>query len=597
MSDHPMILVLYPVSRALSILLLPFLLASQTRFAAPSPRYQVDIEQNIRVPMRDGVRLATDIYRPAGVGGKLPAIMIRTPYNRKSAATEARMFAGQGYAVVVQDVRGKYDSEGTFTVSANDTRDGSDLLDWISAQPWATGKTGTYGCSYVGEDQIELGKVRHPNQTAMIAQAAGGAYRFAGLMTGGALELAMASEWFYKNGNKTDPRAKPGPPKAPLWDTLPVIDILRKAGGPQSDWEDWVSHAPGDAWWEKFGYVNDRNRFNAPALQICSWYDNVVKSTLDVFNLLSRNAESADARENQFVIISPTTHCRSERATDHTTVGALDFGDAQLDYQNIYVKWFDHFLKGEDNGILQMPKVQIYVMGRNSWRGEKEWPLARTRYTRFYLRSDGHANSSAGTGTLSVERPGAEASDRFVYDPGNPVPTTGGAICCSPNPKNPDGPLDQREVEKRADVLVYSTPVLNEGVEITGPIEATLYVSSDAKDTDFTAKLVDVHADGSAYTVQEGILRARYRDGLDKKLLMKEGAVYPVKIDLMATSLYFAPGHRIRLEISSSNFPRFDRNLNTGGNNYDETRWQSARNVIWHSGSNASYLLLPVIPD
>jgi uncharacterized protein len=581
----------------LILLLCSCVLAAEPRFAPPTARYETGLTENVRVPMRDGVKLATDIYKPAGLTGKLPSVMIRTPYNRKSQGVAARMFTGQGYVVIVQDVRGKFDSEGTFTVSANDTRDGSDLLDWIAVQPWSTGKIGTYGCSYLGEDQIELSKVRHPNQTAMIAQAAGGAYRFAGLMTGGALELSMASEWFYKNGSKTNPQARPGPEKStPIWNTLPLIDMLRKAGAPSTDWEGWVSHAPGDPWWDQFGYVSDKNRFNVPALHICSWYDNVVKSTLDLFDLLSKNAESATARENQFVIISPTTHCRSERATEQTVVGRLDFGDAQLDYFKFYVKWFDHFLKGEENDVLKMPKVQLYVMGKNQWRGENEWPLARTKFTRFYLRSGGHANSDAGSGTLSTEKPGEEAPDRYTYDPGNPVPTVGGAICCTPDPKNPDGPLDQREVEKRADVLVYSTPALKEGVEITGPLEALLYVSSSAKDTDFTAKLVDVHPDGAAYTVQEGILRGRYREGLHKNVRMRAGQVYPIKIDLMATSIYIPSGHRIRLEISSSNFPRFDRNLNTGGNNYDETRWETARNAVHHSAANSSYILLPVIP-
>lgn len=570
---------------------------AEPRFPAPKPKYEVRLEENVRVPMRDGVKLATDLYVPAALDGKLPVVMIRTPYDRKTQARAARMFASQGYVVAVQDVRGKYDSEGVFTVSANDTRDGSDMLDWLAAQPWSTGKIGTYGCSYVGEDQIELGKVRNPHQTAMIPQAAGGAYSFAGLMTGGALELAMASDWFRTHGSKTRPKAKPDPlaDKFSMYKSLPVIDMLRKTGVEHTDWEGWVSHAPGDPWWDQFGYVDQRHRFNTPGLQICSWNDNVVKSTLDLFNLLRKNSETAEARENQFVIISPTSHCRSERATEHTVVGKLDMGDAQFDYYGAYVRWFDHFLKGEENGVTKMPKVQIYVMGKNQWRGENEWPLARTRFTRFYLHSDGHANTSEGTGVISTKAPGKETPDQFTYDPGNPAPTYGGDICCTPDPKNPDGPLDQREVEKRSDVLVYSTPALKRGMEITGPVEALLYVSSSAKDTDFTVKLVDVYPDGAAYNIQEGILRARYRDGFDRKVWMEPGQVYPLKVSLLATSIYIPAGHRIRLEISSSNFPRFDRNLNTGGNNYDETKWVLARNTVHHSAGKSSYLLLPVI--
>jgi putative CocE/NonD family hydrolase len=565
------------------------LFAAEPRFPAPPAKYQVSIKDNVRVPMRDGVLLATDLYLPVGPEGKLPAVMIRTPYNRKSQEAAARMFAGQGYAVAVQDVRGKFGSDGEFTVSANDTRDGSDLLDWIAQQPWATGKIGTYGCSYVGEDQIELAKVRNPRQTAMIAQAAGGAYHFAGLITGGALEMAMASEWFHNNGNKLDPHAK-APPLADnfaMWNTLPLLDMVRKSGASNTDWEDWVSHDLGDPWWQKFGYVNDSNRFNTPGLHVVSWNDNVVKHAIDLFNLLGKNSETAAARANQFLIVSPTTHCGSERATEHTQVGALDLGDAQLDYYRIYVKWFDHFLKGEENGVTKMPKVQIYVMGKNEWRGENEWPLARTQFTRFYL---------GAKGALALKPAPAGPPDTYTYDPGNPVPTVGGDICCSPRPDVGDGPRDQREVESRQDVLVYSTPPLEQGVEITGPVEARLFVSSEAKDTDFTAKLVDVYPDGRAFNIREGIQRMRYREGDEKQVWMKPGDVYEITVGLMATSIYLPAGHRIRLEVSSSNFPRFDRNMNTGGKNYDETKWVVARNQVYRSGARSSYLLLPVIP-
>ena len=432
----------------------------------------------------------------------------------------------------------------------------------------------------------------------MIAQAAGGAYRYAGLMHGGVLELAMVSEWFQKNGDKKNPKAKATPiDKSAMWNSLPVAEMLRKVGAPNTDFDEWVKHAPGDSWWDQFGYVNEKHRFNVPSLHICSWYDNVVSESFEnCFDFSAKMPKPPCARDNQFIIVSPTTHCRSERATEHTVVGKLDFGDAQFDYFSIYLKWFDHFLKGEENGVLRMPKVQIYVLGKNQWRGENEWPLARTKFTKYYLRSDSGANSISAKGLLSTEEPGNEAADRFTYDPGKPVPTIGGTMCCTPHPQDPDGPVDQGEVEKRPDVLVYSTPILKQGVEITGPIQARLYVSSDAKDTDFTAKLVDVHPDGTAFTVQEGILRMRYREGFKQAVLMKPGEVYPITVDLTVTSLYVGAGHRIRLEISSSNFPRFERNLNTGGKNFDETEWKVARNVVYHSGARASYVLLPIVP-
>lgn len=554
--------------------------------AGIAPRYEVRIEVNVRVPMRDGTKLATDLYFPEGVTGKLPTILIRTPYNRQAqrlvgSTGAVRMFAGQGYVVAVQDVRGKFDSEGHFTLSANDTGDGSDTLDWIAAQPWSTGKVGTYGCSYLGEDQLELAKVRNPHHTAMIPQAGGGAYRFADLREGGAVCLAEAAPWFLEWGSKVDPNpAAPNVDRERMFLTLPLVDMLKNAGGPLTDFEDFVSHEPLDPWWDHIGYVNAKHHFNTPGLQVCSWYDSVVNETFELFNLMRRNGESDRARENQFVVIGPATHCGWE----HPTPSMRDLGDPQFPYDDLYLRWFDHWLKGVDNDVTRDPKIRLYVMGANQWREENEWPLQRTLFTKYYLHSDGHANSRGGTGFLSVEAPQSEAADRFRYDPANPVPT------------NSNGAQDQSAIELRPDVLVYSTPVLDKGIELTGPIQAVLYVSSSAKDSDFTAKLVDVYPDGRAFNLQDGILRARYRDGLDHSVWMKPGEFYRLQIDVHSTSNYFPAGHRIRLEIASSNFPRFDRNLNTGGRNYDESRPVVAENEIHHAAGRESYILLPVIP-
>jgi uncharacterized protein len=551
----------------------------------PVARYSVRVEVNVRVPMRDGVRLAADLYFPEGAGERLPAIIIRTPYNRKARTEAPRMFAGQGYVVAVQDVRGKFDSEGQFTVSANETNDGSDTLDWIAAQPWSTGKIGTYGCSYVGEDQILLAKLRNPHHTAMIPQAAGGAYRFDDILEGGAVGLAENAPWFLKWGSKTAPA--PDSSKVDIGQmllTLPLIDMLRKAGAPHTDFEDYLLHGPADPWWDRFGYVDNRHRFNTPALQVCSWYDPVVNEALLLAALMHNNGESARARDNQFLVIGPTEHCGFDSATEHTVVGKREMGDARFDYYNLYLHWYDYWLKGQGNSLAALPKVQIYVMGANQWRSENEWPLARTKFTRYFLHSGGSAQSREGHGALSTVAPGEEPADRFRYDPNNPVPTVN------------EGALDQSAVEKRSDVLVYSTPPLKTGIEVTGPLEVMLVVGSSARDTDFTAKLVDVYPDGTAFNLQEGILRARYRDGFNRKVWMEPGAVYPLKIDLHATSNYFPPGHRIRLEISSSNFPRFDRNLNTGGNNYDESEPMVAENSVHHSRNRSSYVMLPVVP-
>ncbi len=593
----------------------------------PHARYEVSVERSVLVPMRDGVRLSTDLYFPVDAATRLPTILLRTPYNKKpyyqSQSSIAYEFAGRGYVVAVQDKRGKYESEGLYTISKADRLDGFDAVGWIASQPWSDGKVGTYGCSYLGENQVHAAAERHPNLTVMIPQAAGGIVRYAALYNGGAVELAAGFGWFRGAGSKLNFRAAlntpdslfqqgvalynlaPTAPEADFrasWMSLPVLGMVSRSGAAPSDFDAFVSHWPGDPWWNAFRYIDSTDRFDVPALHVNSWYDYGVKETLDMFNLLRTNAESPRGRDHQFAVISPTTHCQSERATEHTVVGERDVGDARFDHRNLYLRWFDYWLKGEENGVLDEPKLRIYVMGKNEWRAENEWPLARTRFTKYYLSGGGQANSRFGDGVLSLTPPpppppsGGETSDRFIYDPRTPVPSVGGPVCCTGTPDAPAGAFDQSPVEMRGDVLVYTTPPLTNGVEVTGPVELVLYVSSTAKDTDFTGKLVDVYPDGTAYNVQEGILRVRYREGTDRRVWMEQGKTYELRISLHATSNYFGPGHRIRLEVSSSNFPRFDRNLNTGGNNYDETEWVVATNTVHHSARYPSHLLLPVIP-
>lgn len=587
----------------------------------PTPQYEVRVEKSVLVSMRDGVRLSTDLYFPKGVASRLPAILIRTPYDKNTDTAvilAARMFAAQGYAVALQDVRGKFESEGNYVVSAADTNDGYDAVGWLAAQSWASGKVGTYGCSYRGENQVQMAKLRHPNHVAMIPMASGGAIRYFGAVTGGAVELASGAQWFATNGAKIRPVLGPRddhagfvraasvfklePQLRPVdwtrvWRTLPVHDMVTETGAPPSDWEGFVSHEPSDPWWHQFGYVGTKDRFDTPALFLDSWYDYGAADTFALAELWRRNAASERTRENVFVVIAPTTHCVYARDREQTIVGQRDVGDARIDFYGLYLRWFDYWLKGIDNGVTRMPKVQIFVMGKNQWRGEQEWPLARTQFTRFYLRSDGRANSRTGTGLLSIEPPESEPADRFHYDPASPVPSTGGPDFGTPLAGMVAGAVDQSHVEMRHDILVYTSPPLESGLEITGPIELVLFVSSSARDTDFTAKLVDVFPDGRAFNVQEGILRARYREGFDRKVLMRPDEVYRVPVSLSVTSNYFGPGHRIRLEVSSSNFPRFDRNLNTGGRNYDETEWVVAENEVHHSEGRASYLMLPLIPQ
>jgi len=332
-----------------------------------------------------------------------------------------------------------------------------------------------------------------------------------------------------------------------------------------------------------------------------SWYDTSVAETIERYCYFSENAVSEHARNNQFLIISPTEHCRSEYTCENTIVGDRCVGDARYDYWQLYLNFFDHWLKGMDNGVTRESKIKYFVMGRNKWCQSDTWPIPGTQQRKFFLFSDGHANSRFGTGKLSeiqpdINLPIQHTRDSFVYDPGKPVPSVGGPICATATDEAPAGSFDQQEVEERQDVLIYSTPVLTQGIEVTGPIKAILYVSSTAKDTDFTAKLVDVYPDGTAYNVQEGILRMRYRTDFLKKVWMEKEHIYRIEIDMQMTSNYFKKGHCIRLEIASSNFPRFDRNLNTGGNNYDETEWKIAKNTVHHSKEHASFLLLPIVP-
>jgi putative CocE/NonD family hydrolase len=591
----------------------------QTPAGKPQARFEVELRESTWIPMRDGVRLSTDLYWPRDAGERLPVILIRTPYDKKTsrrADSAARTFAGQGYVVAVQDVRGKHESEGEYAISKADVADGSDATTWLATQPWSNGKVGTYGCSYLGDTQVMQARARNPHHAAMLPQAAGSSihYRYFGTMDGGVVELSGGLGWFRDYGSKVRlrypeemPQALRGlfqvapvlPPIAdyrPIWSSLPLVDMMRRAGGPPTDWEDFVSHPPGDPWWDQFGYIKPDDRFDVPSLQVNSWYDFGVAETLQQFNQFRANATSPRSRDNQFIIVSPTEHCRSEAASERTRVGQRELGDARLPYWDLYVRWFDHWLKGVDNGVTAMPKARLYVMGRNVWRDEQEWPLARTRFVKYHLHSGGRANSLFGDGTLSPNAPATEPSDSFTYDPAAPVPSVGGPGCCSGTSEAPAGALDQSAVEQRQDVLVYSTPPLEGGLEVTGPLEVVLYVSSSARDTDFTAKLVDVYPDGTAYNLQESILRARYREGYGREVWMNRDGTYRLRIDLKATSNYFGPGHRVRLEISSSSFPRYDRNLNTGGRNYDETRWLPARNTVHHDANRPSHLVLPIIP-
>jgi predicted acyl esterase len=598
------------------------------------------IERKVMVPMRDGKRMATDVYRPKDQSKKYPTIFVRTPYNFnywdvKNAAyrdlTAELTAVKRGYAYVEMNERGHFFSEGNYDILGAPLSDGEDAFAWIASQPWSTGKAGTIGCSSTAEWQMAVAAQAPPAYTTMIPQGFGAGvgrvapyYEQGNWYRGGATQMLFIP-WIYGEQNQVRPTFPPNtsredlvrasrmfdlapamPPvdwSKALWH-LPVMDIIRAVDGPNGIFADrmevstggaMVKRAPNDPAWYRGGLWHDDMRINIPGFWFMSWYDVSVGPNLAAYNYVRKTATPEIANQ-QYAVIAPTLHCSYIRATEHTVVGERDLGDARLDYQALTYGWFDHFLKGEDNHALEnMPKVRYYTMGMNKWQTSDTWPPQGAEPMTLYLTSAGKANTLYGDGALATAPAASDSPDNFIYDPMNPVLSYGGNVCCTGNAVT-GGAFDQRKNEARADVLVYSTDPLPEGLEVSGPIEATLYVSSDAKDTDITVKLIDVYPDGTAYNLDENIQRLRWRDGYDKQpVWMSPGQVYKVALQPMTTSNWFAPGHRVRIEVSSSNFPRFDRNLNTGGNNYDETKGVIAHNSVHHSRQYPSQVTLSVV--
>lgn len=589
------------------------------------------IEQKLMVPMRDGVRLATDVYRPR-TDQPVPIIFSKTPYNFNTyrdgqlstrtlgAAHEA---VKRGYAYVVQNERGRFFSEGEWDILGPPITDGDDALTWMAEQPWSNGKVGTLGCSSTAEWQMAVASLDNPAHAAMVPQGFGagigrvGDFYEQGNWYRGGAEQMLFFAWLYGNQNNQRPMFPPGmsredlirvsryfdlaPEMPPVdWSEalhhLPLVDIMKNVEGPEGIFEDMIKRKPNDPAWYEGGLYHDDQPFGVPSLWFMSWYDVSVSPNLALFNHVRENAADPEVRENQFAVIAPVTHCAYTRTQNPTIVGDRDVGDARFDYMDLVYDWFDYFLKGEDNGVTEStPRVQYYTMGLNEWQSSETWPPEGAEMITYYLGSGGSANSLYGDGVLTLEAPGEDGPpDAFVYDPMNPVPSHGGNVCCTGNAVRA-GSLDQQRMEARQDILVYTSDPLETGVEVSGPIEVTLFVSSDVKDTDFTVKLVDVYPDGRAYNLDETIQRVRYREGYDKESFMESGQVYEVRLGPMTTSNFFAPGHRIRIEVSSSNFPRFTRNLNTGGRNWDETEGVIAHNVVYHSTEHPSRIRLSVV--
>ncbi len=601
-------------------------------FAPLQPQFEVRRVPSRQVPMRDGVRLSTDLYFPVGAPNRAPVILIRTPYDKSQlvGSRTVEMFASQGFVVAVQDHRGKYESEGEFFAYPDtDRQDGYDTVEWLVNQSWSSGKIGTYGCSYLGEVQYELAAMRHPNHIAAIPQSGASPYDQGhwwgfGFRSAGAFELAAALAWNRMAASKVhygppphvDREAwfaseaaayfstRPNVPEIDLMavlKSLPVVDMIDKAKSPPTEFANWVSHERDDPYWDRQGRVTEDDRFDLPALHVNSWYDPLTRGSFDMVDLFKRHSLSARSRNNQVLIMLPTSHCRSESATAQIIVGERNMGDARLAYERIYLSWFRHWLMGgqfseNDIQVEALPPFILYVMGKNRWRTAHSWPIEGTSFRTYYFDSGGKANSRYGDGVLTESVPGDSPPDHYSYDPEVPTPARGGSICCTGGAV-PEGAVDQRPLEVRSDLLAYTTAPLKSGLEVTGPIHARLYVSSDAPDTDFVVKLTDVAPDGTSYIIQEGIMRARYRQGYDSQVMMADGELYEIEVDLQATSNWFAPGHRIRVLVASANFPRWDRNLNTGGKNWDESEGIVANNTIHHSAQYPSHIVLPVLPE
>ncbi|TIL34590.1 CocE/NonD family hydrolase [Mesorhizobium sp.] len=575
----------------------------------PKPLFEVDLEKDVCIPMRDEVGLYADIYRPRGARHRLATILIRTQYNKapyrerdsKTCEGVAYQFASQGFTVVVQDIRGRFRSEGVFHPAASDADDGYHTVAWVAAQPWSNGKVGGYGCSALGINQVMMAPRRPPALAAILPQASGGAMRNRpfGIISSGVPEFGWAFEWFRDLGNQRS-QVPPAIEYLDFLQTLPLADMNERSGGFPNDWRDWITHELGDLWWRQFAFFDENSRPDVPGLFIESWYDNSVNEGIDLFNAFKNQSMTERSRRNQYLIISPTQHCQSEWAQSPYLAGERDLGDVRQDYWSIYLRWFDHWLRRDGKGEFNMPHVQYYLMGANRWKFADTWPLPGTRFTPYYFSSGGHANTNIGDGKLSTAMASGPA-DHYRYDPADPTPSPE-AI----HTRGDGSAADQREVDLRPDRLVYTTEPLRLGVEVTGPLRAVLYVSSSAVDTDFVVTLSDVYPDGRVYNLQKGVARARYRNAYTAQpryredysgpSLLTPGKIYRIEVNMEATGNWFGPDHRIRVQVASSSFPHFARNLNTAGNSGTETAAVVAQNTLYHDNDHPSNIMLPVVP-
>jgi uncharacterized protein len=571
-----------------------------TQSASAAESLAVTVERGVAVKMRDGTALRADIYRPK-TEGTFPVLLERTPYDKNGSASFGQRAAAQGYVVIVQDVRGRYTSDGEWYPFKYESNDGFDTVEWAAALPYSDGRVGMFGGSYVGATQM-LAAITHPPHLAGICPVVTASnYHDGWTYQGGAFEQWFNESWTsglaqdtLNRSVRSNTNALKGIWKLPLT-TYPLFELPPTAADPDLTlapyFLDWLAHPNYDEYWKRWSIEEHYADIKVPILTVAAWYDIFLGGSLRNYAGVKLHGGSDAARQGQRLLVTIGGHAGSGRK-----IGDVDFGpSADFKEDDVILSWYDHLFKNVANEFSTPEPVRIFVMGANQWRNEKDWPLPRSHQERYFLHSAAKANSVGGDGTLTAATPHAEAADHYIYDPANPAPTMGGPLCCDSTHLGP-GPRDQRPVEARNDVLVYSTPVLSQDLEVTGPITAELFASSSAVDTDFTAKLVDVWPDGFAQNLTEGIVRARYRDSQEQPAFLNPGQAYKFSLDLWSTSNLFRKGHRVRLEISSSNFPRFDRNLNTGEAAASAQKSVPATNTVYHDAEHPSALILPVVP-
>jgi len=562
---------------------------------ADADKYEVTVERNVAAKMRDGVTLRADIYRPKG-DGKFPVLLVRTPYDKQGIMNFGLRAAERGYVVIAQDVRGRFTSEGEWYPFKNESPDGYDTVEWAAALPYSNGKVGMFGGSYVGATQY-LAAIAKPQHLAGICPTVTASnYHDGWTYQGGAFEQWFDESW--SSGLALDTmrrRTEKGMNPLEGSKVLPLISYplleVPSSTGVAPYFTDWLEHPNYDNYWKAISIEDHYADIQVPVFGVGAWYDIFLGGTLRNYVRLRTEAGTDAARHGQRLEVTVGGHAGGGRK-----IGAVDFGDKlPRDGDEAMLRWYDWLLKGQTNGVEKEKPVKIFVMGKNEWREEDDWPLARAKSTRYYLHSAGAANGMSGNGVLNTVAPAEEKADQYIYDPSDAVPTIGGPLCCHALPTG-IGPENQRPAEERHDVLVYTTTAFARNTEVTGPVSLDLYVSSSAVDTDFTGKLVDVWPDGFAENLTEGILRLRYRNSQEKPELANPGETYRITVDLWATSNVFLAGHKLRLEVSSSNFPRFDRNVNTGEEQARATRMIKATNVVYHDKAHPSAVILPVLP-